>query len=205
MIERWHRSLKSALMRSPKSCTEILSTVLLGLCTSFKDDIQSSPAEMLYGTTLRVPGEFFIDDNFIADPQSFLEKHRVFMRELIPTPTSHLIKSKPFIPKDLHTCSHTFLRSDHVKIPLEEPYRGPCKITKRISDTNFEPDIDGTLKNKNIDRLKPAYISKTDADVNTEPTRTDRIPEHQWTATTNIPTKTYSKKKVSFKLPLEKT
>lgn len=127
------------------------------------------------------------------------------MRGLRPTPTAHHIKSKPFISKDLHTCSHAFLRSDHMKTPLEQPYRRPYEITKRISDTNFELDIDGTLKNINVDRLKPAYISKTDADVNTEPTRTDRVPEHQWTSTTNILTKTYIKKKVSFQLLLEKT
>ncbi|KZC05421.1 hypothetical protein WN55_05451 [Dufourea novaeangliae] len=205
MIERWHRTLKSALMCSPKPWTEILSTVLLGLRTSYKEDILVSPAEMLYGTTLRIPGEFFINGDFAAEPPFFLEKHREFMRGLRPTPTAHHVKSRIFIPKDLHTCSHAFLRSDHVKAPLEQPYRGPYKITKRSSDTIFELDIDGTLTKINIDRLKPAYISKTDVDIASEPTQTDRVPEHQWSSTANIPTKTYSKKKVSFNLPLKKT
>lgn len=127
------------------------------------------------------------------------------MRRLRPIPTAHHVKSRIFIPKDLHTCSHAFLRSDHVKTPLEQPYRGPYKITNRTSDSTFELDIDGTLKSINIDRLKPAYISKTDEDIGSEPTQTDQVPEHHWSSTTNIPTKTYARRKVSFKLPLKQT
>ena len=66
MIERWYRTLKTALICSPKPWTEILSTVLLVLRTSLKDDIQASPAEMSYGTTLCVPG-IFVDADFAAD------------------------------------------------------------------------------------------------------------------------------------------
>ncbi|KAI4475177.1 hypothetical protein M0804_014470 [Polistes exclamans] len=55
----------------------------------------------------------------------------------------------------------------------------------------FELDINGTLKDINIDRLKPAYLSKTDAENDAQPTVINQIPEHHWTATTNRPTKTY--------------
>lgn len=192
-------------MCSPKPWTEILSTALLGLRTSYKEDLQASPAEMLYGTTLRIPGEFFINNDSVANPQFFVEKHREYMRGLRPTPTSHHIKSRIFIPKNLHTCSHVFIRSDHVKAPLERPYRGPYKITKRKSDTIFELDINGTLKDINIDRLKPAYLSKTDAENDAQPSVINQTPEHHWSATTNIPTKTYIRKKVSFNLPSQET
>lgn len=108
IIERWHRTLKSALMCSLKPWTEILSTVLLGLCTSLKENIQASPAEMLYGTTLRVPEEFFMNADFPADPQIFVEEHREFMRGIRPSLTAHHSKSRVFIAKDLCTCSHAY-------------------------------------------------------------------------------------------------
>ncbi|XP_014605486.1 PREDICTED: uncharacterized protein LOC106787562 [Polistes canadensis] len=181
MIERWHRMLKSALMCSPKPWTEILSTALLGLRTSYKEDLQASPAEMLYGTILCIPGEFFINNDSAANPQIFVEKHREYMRGLRPTSTAHHIKSRIFIPKNLYTCSHVFIRSDHVKAPLEQPYRGLYKITRRKSNTIFELDINGTLKDINIDRLKPAYLSKTDAENDAQPTEINPIPEHHWT------------------------
>lgn len=208
IIERWHRTLKAALMCSPKPWIDILSTVLLGLRTSLKEDIQTSPAEMVYGTTLRIPGEFFINADFTADPQIFVEKHREYMRGLRPTPTAHHQKSKVFIAKDMQTCTHVFIRSDHVKAPLEPPYRGPYKIIKRITDSLYQLDVDGTSKNINLDRLKPAYITKTDTN-NSESSTTNTVPEHHWTSTTIKPTKTYSKqnkinnnkKKVTFKTP----
>ncbi|XP_044016657.1 uncharacterized protein K02A2.6-like [Aphidius gifuensis] len=76
MIERLHRTLKAALMRSPKTWIPVLPTVLLGLRNSFKEDIKTSPAELLFGTSLRVPGEFFVTIDAPHEPQIFIEKHR---------------------------------------------------------------------------------------------------------------------------------
>lgn len=40
--------------------TESLPVVLLGIHTALKDDIHCSAAELVYGTTVRLPGEFFL-------------------------------------------------------------------------------------------------------------------------------------------------
>ena len=54
MIERWYRSLKSAIKcHETQGWTEILPMVLLGLRTSFKEDIQASAAELVFGTTVK--------------------------------------------------------------------------------------------------------------------------------------------------------
>ncbi|KAL6417549.1 hypothetical protein ACFW04_013621 [Cataglyphis niger] len=39
--------------------TGLRPTILLGLCTCFKENLNASPAEMLYESTLRISGEFF--------------------------------------------------------------------------------------------------------------------------------------------------
>lgn len=44
------------------SWLEALPSVLLGLRTSYKEDIKATAADLVYGTSLRLPGEFF-DDN----------------------------------------------------------------------------------------------------------------------------------------------
>lgn len=162
LVERFHRTLKTALMCSPKPWIDILSTVMLGLRTSFKEDLQASPAEIVYGSNLRIPGEFFTSEELQQDPQIFVEKHREFIRGLRPTPTAHHTKSRIFILKDMYTCSHVFIRCDHVKAPLEAPYIGPYKVIKRLTDRLFTIDVNGTQKNISVERLKPAYISKTD-------------------------------------------
>ena len=61
LAERTHRSLKSALRArcSDANWLHHLPWILLALRTSPKDGIGVSPAEMVYGEQLVVPGEFF--------------------------------------------------------------------------------------------------------------------------------------------------
>lgn len=69
LIERWHRSLKTAIKcHQQQEWVDILPTILLGLRTSYKEDLKATAAEMLYGTSLRLPGEFFLGDEQLKDP-----------------------------------------------------------------------------------------------------------------------------------------
>ncbi|XP_011059853.1 PREDICTED: uncharacterized protein LOC105149263 [Acromyrmex echinatior] len=55
IIERWHRSLKTALMcHGETQWTDTLPVVLLGLRTCLKEDLGASVAELVYGITLKV-------------------------------------------------------------------------------------------------------------------------------------------------------
>ena len=55
MIERWHRSLKAAIRcHENKNWLEVLSTVMLGLRNSYKDDIKATAAEMIYDASVRL-------------------------------------------------------------------------------------------------------------------------------------------------------
>jgi len=65
LIERWYRSFKSSLMCNRGTrWQELLPTVLLGLRTCFKEDIKSLASEMVYGTPIRLPNEFFTDGRY---------------------------------------------------------------------------------------------------------------------------------------------
>ncbi|GFW85424.1 transposon Tf2-11 polyprotein [Trichonephila clavipes] len=60
MIEELHRPLKSAIKcHATERWTEVLPIILLGLRASLKEDILSTPAELVFGTTIRLPGEMF--------------------------------------------------------------------------------------------------------------------------------------------------
>ena len=60
MVERFHRQLKAAIMahESPNPWTITLPAVLLGARSAVKELLGRSAAEIVYGTTLRLPGEF---------------------------------------------------------------------------------------------------------------------------------------------------
>ena len=78
MIERFHRQLKAAIKAypSPDRWTEALPMVLLGIRTCLKSDLGCSTAELVYGTTLKLPGDFFITPtpNSIPDPSSYVDR-----------------------------------------------------------------------------------------------------------------------------------
>ncbi|KAG5322116.1 POL4 protein, partial [Pseudoatta argentina] len=122
MIERWHRSLKAAIMcHTNEGWSRVLSTVLLGLRTYVRLDTGASPAEFIYGTTLRVPGEFVLPDDFTPSSQIFIEEFREHMRKVKPISIEHKHKKRAFVFKDLYSCSHVFLWVSGIKRALERP------------------------------------------------------------------------------------
>lgn len=157
LIERWHRTLKGAIKaQQSNDWVSKLPTILLGLRTAVKEDLQASAAEMLYGTTLRIPGEFFVSSKklIISD---LLLKMRDNMRNLRPTETSdHNTRVKTFIERSLPKATHVFVRTDAVRTPLQQPYEGPFRVIKR-REKFYTLDIKGKNVTVSIDRLKAAH------------------------------------------------
>ena len=62
---------------------------LLGIHTTLKQDCCCTPAELVYGTTLRIPGEFFAPstDAAIPDPSSYVTKLKESMKHLRASPS----------------------------------------------------------------------------------------------------------------------
>lgn len=59
MVERFHRQLKTALKSYPQPhlWLDALPLILLGVRTALKQDLKCTTAEMVYGTTLQLPGK----------------------------------------------------------------------------------------------------------------------------------------------------
>ena len=61
MVERLHRQLKAAIKcHDLSNWVEILPIVSLGIRTAFKEDLNATAAEIVYGTGIRLPAEFFV-------------------------------------------------------------------------------------------------------------------------------------------------
>lgn len=163
IVERWHRSLKAALMcHSPQKWTEVLPIVLLGLRTAVKEDLGYSPVEIVYGSSLRLPGDFFEPSDNVNTTQALLQNIHKIMDQLRPVQMKYHRSFKIFVHKDLDNCSHVFLRNDTLKTSLQQPYDGPYKVLHR-KEKVFTLLVNGTKKNVNIERLKPAFILKDDS------------------------------------------
>ncbi|XP_046973849.1 uncharacterized protein LOC124540391 [Vanessa cardui] len=169
IIERFHRQLKAAIMcHTNQYWTEYLPLVLLGIRSAYKEDIQSSAAEMLYGETLRLPGQFFADNcNSITDISDYISRLRSFAAQIRPVPAAHHTPKKRFVFRDLDTADQVFLRQDALRKSLQPPYTGPYQVIKRGQKT-FQILVKNKKITVSIDRLKPAYTIKSDSDTGTE-------------------------------------
>ncbi|GFW75809.1 retrovirus-related Pol polyprotein from transposon opus [Trichonephila clavipes] len=87
---------------------------------------------MVYGTSIKLPGEFFDPPTINMDPQNFVAKLQQHMAELKPLKSPSNRKQNIFVHKDLKSCSHVFLRIDRVKKALEPPYEGPYTVQKKV-------------------------------------------------------------------------
>ena len=110
MVEHFHRQLKSSLKASPhpERWTDMLYLALLGIRTTLKEDLKCTTAELVYGTSLSLPGEFFITQDVTdLDPANYATQLKDCTRTLRCTPsrcssgsTQHIIT--PSTPSVLH-------------------------------------------------------------------------------------------------------
>ena len=163
MVERFHRQLKASLKAREDTTNWSLELpfVLLGIRTAVKEDLKCSTAEMVYGQTLRLPGELLsplpdIHADQVPKPE-FINQLRTAMNNLVPTDTRQANQKDIFIPKDLERAEFVFVRVDRVKTGFTSPYEGPYKVIRRLRK-QFVLDLNGKSTSVSIDRLKPAHI-----------------------------------------------
>ena len=158
-IERWHRSLKASLkarLDSNKSWVDELPTVLLGLRAAPRSDTNVSAAQMVYGQSIKLPGEFICNDNKETyEPYSVIAKIRDNINSFKKKTGHHSVRSS-FVSPDLSNCSHVFIRNE-TRTSLKPPYDGPYQVVGR-RDKVFKIKLLDREAYVSIDRLKPAYI-----------------------------------------------
>ena len=162
MVERTHRTLKAALMAR---CTgpdwrAQLPWVLLGMRTTPKEGLDYSPAEMMFGEALAVPGEFFPPDHNNSDDQR-LSQLRQVVGKFRPCRQTYKSVAPKYMPKTLNSCDYVFIKHDAHRTPLTRPYRGPFKVLER-KDKAFLIAINDRKDWVSVDRLKPAYLDNDD-------------------------------------------
>ncbi|VDP94502.1 unnamed protein product [Echinostoma caproni] len=107
MVERFHRHLKAALRASENPrWSEALPLVMLEVRAALKNDLNASPAELVYGRCLRLPGELVAPlkptDFEYGD---FVERLKHHMRQLKPAQTRERVV-RVHQPAELSTCPY---------------------------------------------------------------------------------------------------
>jgi hypothetical protein len=158
MVERFHRQLKSSLKyHETENWTEILPIVLLGIRTALKEDMNALFSELLFGSGIRLPGDFFTTNTFSAYDSDFVNNYKQNVSKIQPAHAILHGMRKSFIFKELFTSPFVFVRRDSAKGPLRPPYDGP--FTDKSRNNKYMSII---INNKDtsisIDRLKPSFV-----------------------------------------------
>jgi hypothetical protein len=107
--------LKAAIMcHADEKWTEALSLVLLGIRTAYKEDLQSSTAELIYDEPLRVPCELMVPAAPKVEASAFIQQLRRHRDQLRPAPAARHASTASFIHKDLQDSTHIFLWQDTI-------------------------------------------------------------------------------------------
>ena len=166
MVERVHRVLKERLMAKSACAADWMSNlplVLLGLRTSMRDSEHVSPAHLLYGGPLRLPGEFVSPSppsSTAVRASDFVQQLQHAMRDFRPAPVDfHAAgRDRSGLPPSLAACPSVFVRVDAVKRPLSRPYIGPFEVLQRSNKT-YVLCRAGKPWTVSVDRLKPCFPS----------------------------------------------
>ena len=129
-----------------------------------KADLGCSAADLVYGSALRLPGDF-IDPAQTAlalTPASYADQLRRAMEALRPTAPRRANNECAYIPSALSDATHVFVRHDAVKPPLACPYDGPYRVAARTNKT-ITVERGSRLDEVSIDRVKPAHLERPTA------------------------------------------
>ncbi len=69
----------------------------------------ATAAEMVYGTSLRLPGEFFapLANPVLLDPTNYVSELKTFMHKILPSPPRQTAR-KSHMSEAFSTCTHVY-------------------------------------------------------------------------------------------------
>ncbi|CAN8015304.1 unnamed protein product [Ixodes persulcatus] len=149
--------------------SQVPIVLLIGVRTALKEDLGCSTAELVYGTPLRLPSDFFeADTPSSAKPEAYAETLREVYEKLRPIPTRVGNTKSPYVTEDLKTATHVFVRQEHHRKPLRPHYQGPFPVVQKRTDM-FVLRMNGKDDAVALHRLKPAHLEATTPTYNLRP------------------------------------
>ena len=159
LIERFHRTLKSALRNGEDhNWINRLPFILLGLRATFKNEIGCTPAEIMYGCPIKLPIDLLVkSEKSEVDTHAYVEELKGVMRQ-VTRPITRLPadNQNSYVDPRLALSSHVYVKFNN-RTGLQPNYRGPYKVLKR-SDKYYTIQLGNRTDTVTIDRLKSAYL-----------------------------------------------
>ena len=127
-------ALRARLKNASNNWTYQLPWVLLGLRTAFKEDLQMTSAELVFGEPLMVSGDFVGTSTDSSDPALLLGQLQEEVQQLRPVPTSQHGLEPTHVPEDIKTVGATVrtLKRPFVAIVVDEDVVSRFDILRHV-------------------------------------------------------------------------
>nr|VZI24962.1 unnamed protein product [Spirometra erinaceieuropaei] len=128
MVERFHSQLKPILQpaEGPGNWSDDLPLERLDTRADLKSDLGCSAVDLVFSTTLQLPGEV-VNPTLRGAHVIFVYRLRQLLCSLSPVPPRTLT-TESYAEKGLDDCTHVVFRCNRVRQPLESPYEGPVHV-----------------------------------------------------------------------------
>ena len=160
LCERYIKTIKTALTAKldRNHWTRYVPLIILSINNMYKEDLKSSSAELVFGQTLRLPGDLCYDTPKprVSYPSDMLLAMRKFANACKPTDTRVAPLTSEHMPHILQNCTHIYIRNDPIKANLTPTYDGPFFVVSRTNKT-FHVLRNNTLYAIAINNVKPAF------------------------------------------------
>ena len=134
--------------------TSHLPLVLLGIRSSLKEDLGGSSAQLILGSSVRLPGQYFEFRKYQFESHfEYFQRLNKYIHSLRAIPPRLVTSNASFIDQQLHNADYVFVRKEASRSPLERTYFGPFKVIYKANKyiTLLQ---NGVLNNVSINRLK---------------------------------------------------
>ena len=124
--------------------SRILPWILLGRRTSHHTELNATPAQLVFGSNPKVPGELIHPMGEDSTPEDIIKR----VTEAInrpPAQTALHKKTNIYMPPSTQTCTHVWTQRAK-RGPLDPAYDGPYPIIERLGDTSLKIRV-GWLNN----------------------------------------------------------
>ena len=112
-----------------------LPHVLLGIRTTQKEDTGFSPAEIVYGTDLVLPGQVTLNPEPVSSPKTLQDYTLRLKADMAaakyPETAWHTTAPRQQVPEALRSAVFVFIRHGARRTPLTRPYDGPFRVLEK--------------------------------------------------------------------------
>ena len=170
LVERAIKTIKVALTAKLDRQNWIfyVGTVVLSLNCMFRHELRCFPSDLVFFQSLRLPGDFMLtspSENRFSE--SLIAEMRTFAASIRPEPTRVEQTKRIYMPRELETCSHVFVKQDSIKLNLTPAYAGPFFVVSR-SDKTFRVLKNDRIMRVAINNIKPCFQLKNAAGISSE-------------------------------------